>query len=308
MLSIVVPLYNEVEVLISFHDVLYEVLNKIKEPFELIYVDDGSTDGTAQLLEELHQQCDKVNVIFLTANFGHEAAMVAGLNAARGEYIFCMDGDLQHPPSMIPHMFQKIKEGYELVLMRKSSLKTYPLLRLLATRVYYCLLKVVLPHGFDPYISDFFVIKKRIRDIIVRQYVERTRLLRGILQSLGFKKAVLDYEPGWRKAGKSKYSFTSLGLLSLEMLSMFSEKPLRIGILLGFLMALFATIVGIYSLVMYFIDKPVSGYTTIVVLLSLVSAFQFILLGIIGNYVGFVFREIKKRPLYLIERTLFHES
>lgn len=306
MLSIVIPVYNEIEVISVFHESLCRVMDAIDEPYELIYVDDGSTDGTSYFLEKLHHQNVRVNVIFLTTNFGHEAAMMAGIESARGEIIVCMDGDLQHPPGMIPFMIQKAKEGYDLVLMRKSSLKTYPFLRLIGTRLYYYLLKIMLPRSFDPYISDFFAMHKKIKDIIIRHYPEYTRLLRGILQSVGFKKTVLNYEPDFRKAGKSKYTFARLGFLSMEMLAMFSEKPLRLGILLGFLMALFATVVGIYSIVMYFVDRPVSGYTTIVVLISFVSAFQFILLGIIGNYVGFIFKEIKKRPLFLVERTLFH--
>jgi polyisoprenyl-phosphate glycosyltransferase len=302
-LSIVVSVFNEEEMTELFWKEISSTMVLLQEiKWELIFVNDGSTDNTVFLLDELSKNTDNVKVIHLSRNFGHESAMLAGISHSSGDAIICMDADLQHPPSYLPEMITAFINGAEIVTMKKINRKDDGLLAGIASKLFYSLINTLSKNNFEPDASDFFLISGRVAGIITEQFAERTRFLRGLIQIVGFRKVSLDYVSPERHAGKSKYSLYRLLLLSFSAFASFSHIPLRLGLGIGFLFGIFSFSVGIYSLIMHFHGNPVSGYTSIIVLLSFGFSLLFIIIGIIGEYIGFMFSEVKKRPLYIIDR------
>ncbi len=304
-ISVVVSVYNEEDVVVSFWSELSRVIkqqNKLGFGFEVIFVNDGSSDKTPDLLNGIASGTQAAKVIHFSRNFGHEAAMLAGIEHAAGDAVICMDSDLQHPPSEIPLMTERFTEGSEIVTMTRDHRSGGGWMRKLGSTVFYRAINLLSKGDFEPMASDFFLISKRVAGLIVNNYREKTRFLRGLVQSVGFKKSSLTYIAPRREAGKSKYSFFRLFLLSLSAIATFSHMPLRLGLGLGVLFGGFSMAVGIYSIIMKFAGQPFSGYTTIVLLMSFGFAMLFIVIGIIGEYIGYIFTEVKNRPVYIIDR------
>ncbi len=304
-ISIVVSVYNEQEMISLFWEDLKGVINNNKnilDNCEIIFVNDGSKDESGVILDKISASEKNIKTIHFSRNFGHEAAMLAGISNAQGEAIICMDSDLQHPPNCIVDMIKEFKIGTEVITMIRDHRKDGGIIKRITSKMFYRILNKLSNNNFEPYASDFFLISKRVANIIVYKYDERTRFLRGLIQSVGFKKKSLNYISPNRPAGKSKYSISKLFFLSLSAIASFSHLPLRLGIGIGVLFGAFSFIVGIYSLVKYFMDQPLPGYTTIVVLLSFGFSLLFIIIGIIGEYIGYLFNEVKKRPLYIIDK------
>lgn len=310
-ISVVVSVYNEEDVILLFCDELFRVLSLQKEPpitFEVIFVNDGSTDRSQLLLDEIVSSTSFARVIHFSRNFGHEAAMLAGIEHATGDAVICMDSDLQHPPSCIPQMVAQYIQGHEIITMIRDQRADGGILKKISSSLFYWTINVLTKSSFEPMASDFFLISTRVARIITSEYKEKTRFLRGIIQSVGFQKTALPYRAPKRKAGKSKYSIFRLFFLSLSAIATFSHVPLRLGIALGLLFGGFSLLVSIYSLFMKIMGQPFSGYTTIVVLLSSSFAMLFIVMGIIGEYIGYIFTEVKNRPGYIIDRVTRQEN
>ncbi|MCX7861377.1 MAG: glycosyltransferase family 2 protein [Bacteroidales bacterium] len=299
-ISIVVSVYNEQNVIQTFYEKLSETIKNI--PYEILFINDGSTDESAALLNQIASKDVKTKVIHLSRNFGHEAAMLAGIDHAKGKAIICMDADLQHPPSVIPSMLQKFYEGYNIVLMKRKQRADASFFSTLASKLFYKLINYLSPVKFEQNASDFFLIDHKVQQCLIHNFRERTRFLRGFIQLIGFQKASIEFEAPARFAGQSKYNTRKLLKLSINAIAAFSDKPLNLGIIIGLIMGLGSVVVGIYSIVMYFVDKPVSGYTTIVVLMSLMFSINLVIMGIIGKYIAYIFQEIKQRPIYIIDR------
>lgn len=301
-LCIVISVFNEEEVLPDFFSTLKESIDKLDFVTKLVFVNDGSMDNSGDLLDQLAiDYPNLVQVIHLSRNYGHEAAMIAGIDNSDGDALICMDADLQHPPSMIFEMIEAWNKGYQIVTMVRKRRGDGGLKKFFG-RLFYGILSKLSGIKFDSNASDFFLISSRVTSILKEDFRERTRFIRGYIQIMGFKKTSIPYEAPARGAGKSKYSMRKLYSLSTSAIATFSEAPLNISIFIGVLMALFSAIVGIYSLVMYFIDTPVTGYTTTIVLISFVSAIQLFVIGILGKYIGFLFNEVKKRPIYIVDK------
>jgi polyisoprenyl-phosphate glycosyltransferase len=303
--SIVVSVYNEEEMIRLFWEDLNKVTCSNKDLFqnrEVLFINDGSTDNSALLLDEISAGDSNVTVIHLSRNFGHEAAMYAGISYARGDAVICMDSDLQHPPSCLINMIEEFNRGVEVVTMKRKHGEDEGFIKRFASQIFYRIINGLSDSTFEPNASDFFLISKRVAGIVVEQYGERTRFLRGLIQTVGFKKTSLDYVSPGRQAGTSKYPISRLFFLSLSAIASFSHIPLRLGLGIGVLFGLFSFIIGAYSLVMHFFGDPWSGYTTIVVLLSLGFSLLFIIIGIIGEYIGYLFNEVKQRPLFITDR------
>ncbi len=296
-LSVIVSIFNEEHVIRLFYDELMLYVPREYE-YEIVFVNDGSTDDSQKIISEIISENKHVKSILFSRNFGHEAAMLAGIDHATGDILICMDSDLQHPPALIPEMINRFKQGNVDVInmVRKKNTSIF-------SAFFYKLIKIISPFNIEADASDFFLISKKIAKILKNNYRERVRFLRGFIQMLGFNKTTMLFDVGKRAEGESKYSFLKLLTLSFTAISTLSKLPLKLGIYLGFLSGVFGIVLSIYSIIMKIIQQPVSGYTTIIVFLSLMFSIQFFILGVIGEYIGFLFDEQKKRPIYIIDAT-----
>ncbi len=294
-------MFNEAAVLPAFLERARRALDGLGADAELLVVDDGSTDGGGAVVAAAAAADPRVRLLTLSRNFGHEAAMIAGIDHARGAAVACMDGDLQHPPEELPRLLAAHRAGADVVMMIRTDSEALSPGRRLLSRLFYWLLGVLAPAGLEPNASDFFLVSRRVAAVLRADYRERVRFLRGYVQVVGFRKVSLPYRAARRAHGRSRYSLAALLELSLHAILGFSNLPLRLGVLVAGLTAGLGAVVGAYSLVMRWLGDPPSGYTTIVVLLCFLFAVQFLLTGVIGEYVGHVFAEVKRRPLYLVD-------
>ncbi|MDL2296544.1 glycosyltransferase family 2 protein [Bacteroidales bacterium OttesenSCG-928-B11] len=299
-LSVVVSVYNEEESLPSFYAVLSDELAKLPVTAEIIFVNDGSRDGSLSILKSFLEQDARVIIVDFSKNFGHEAAMIAGIDKSRGESVVCMDADLQHPPHYIAEMLCKRSEGFDIVNMVRNSRADAGFLKRWTSSFFYWMTNRIIHEKLEPNASDFFMISKRIAAVLKTDYRERTRFLRGFIQIMGFKKTQIQFDAPKRIAGESKYSLFKLIVLSFSAVSALSKAPLKIALWSSALFGLFSLIVIVYSLIMWIVDTPVSGYTTIVILISAMFSVNLLVIGIIGEYIGFLFDEVKKRPIYTV--------
>lgn len=300
-ITVVVSVFNEVEVLPKFYEELSCAVYEAGVYAEFLFVNDGSCDGSGALLKELAGRDRRVKIINLSRNYGHEAAMIAGIDHSTGNPVICMDADLQHPPVKIIDMLEQFRNGFDIVCMKRIDSNNLSPLRMMKSRLFYHLLNTLSPMEFEAGASDFFLLSRRVADVLKVEFRERIRFLRGYVQTLGFSKSVLSYTANERACGKSKYSFGDLFGLSLNAFFSFSNLPLRLGIITGLLVGGFSVVVGIYSIVMRFVGDAPSGYTTIVVLVSFLFAIQFFITGIIGEYIGVILIQSRERPIYLVD-------
>ncbi|MBO7595291.1 MAG: glycosyltransferase family 2 protein [Salinivirgaceae bacterium] len=299
--SIVVSVYNEEAVIEQFYSTLTEIVTKLKYTVEILFVNDGSTDNSRQLLDNYAEKDNRVKAIHFSRNFGHEAAMIAGIDNACGDVIICMDADLQNPPQLIESMLDKYTEGNDIVTMVREGRADGGLYKRITSSLFYSVINHLSDTQLKPNASDFFLISKKVADVLRNNYRERTRFLRGFIQIVGFKTATMPYYAPKRAAGESKYSFMKLAHFAFNSLVSFSKAPLKLGIYSGLLFSLLSVVLIIFSLVMWIVDRPVSGYTTIVIFLSAFAGILLIVVGIIGYYIGFILDEVKGRPLYIIQ-------
>ncbi|MDR2084570.1 MAG: glycosyltransferase family 2 protein [Bacteroidales bacterium] len=307
-LSVVVSVYNEEEILNEFYTILKSEIENLKITYEIIFVNDGSIDSSIDILKKLSDSDKKLKVIDFSRNFGHEAAMIAGIDYCTGNYVICMDSDLQHPPRLIAEMLSKANEGYDIINMVRLERKDGGLLKKITSKIFYKLLNNMASVRFEENASDFFLISKKVANILRTQYRERTRFLRGIIQIVGFNKTNIEFVAEERKAGKSKYNFLKLLRLSFTAVSSFSKMPLQLGIVAGIIFLVLSLVLLIYSIIMWSMHKTIPGYTTLIVFLSAFAGIQLFITGLIGQYIGYMFDEIKRRPIYSIGNTINIES
>ena len=299
--SVVVSVYNEEDIIGKFHSTIVDELNKVNLDYEILYVNDGSRDKSEELIKGLIKGSKSAKLVSFSRNFGHEAAMLAGIDKSTGDCIICMDADLQHPPKEIPLMIEKFQSGVDVLTMIRTKNPDSNIFQGLTSRLFYTVLNKMSGQNFDINASDFFLISKKVGDVIKTEFREQSRFLRGFIQIMGFNKDKLEYEANQREAGESKYSFTKLLKFSFNVMLTFSNLPLRLGATFGILAGLFGASIGIWEIIMKFKGETPPGYATIVVLMSFLFAVLFILLGIIGEYLAVIFREVKGRPIYIIQ-------
>ena len=294
LLSVVVSVYNEEKALEDFYREATGVLKGIAWEYELIFVNDGSGDQSLSILERLAAGDSNVKVVSFSRNFGHEAAMIAGLDYSRGDGIICMDADLQHPPECF-------ERGYEVINMVRTRNKTAGLVKNITSSGFYWLINHISDVHFEANASDFFAISRHVAQVLKENYREKVRFLRGYVQNVGFKKTTIEYEARARVAGESKYSIKKLFVFSINTILCFSNMPLKLGIYAGIFSALLGLLVMIYTL--FTRRGAPSGYATIVVLICFMFAMMFVIIGIIGEYIAILFTELKDRPIYIVDRT-----
>lgn len=298
--SVVIPLYNEVENLRVLHTRLTDVMSGLKEPYEIIYVDDGSTDGSFQTLKELHREDNRVKVISFTRNFGQHIAVTAGLDHSKGESVILMDADLQDKPEEIPKLLDKLREGYDIVYGHRSE-RQDSFFKKISSNVYLYLLSKLTNETINPELSPFRIMSRRVVDYF-NQFRERSRFYGGMVAWMGFPYAIVPVEHGERFSGKTKYNLSGMLKLGIEGVISFSDIPLRMIGRFGLLVSAISFIIGLYYLLVWIIHGiPTPGYTSIIVAIFFMGGIQLIVLGIISRYIGSVHIEIKKRPLYVIK-------
>ena len=301
LLSVVVSVYNEEKALEDFYKETTGILKDVDWAYELIFVNDGSSDQSLAILERLSASDRAVKVVSFSRNFGHEAAMSAGLDYSSGDGIICMDADLQHPPECIPVILKRLTQGYEVINMVRTRNKTAGFIKNITSSGFYWLINHISDVHFESNASDFFAISRHVAQVLKDSYREKVRFLRGYVQNVGFKKTTIEYEARARVAGESKYSIKKLFVFSINTILCFSNMPLKLGIYAGIFSALLGFAVMIYTLLTR--RGAPSGYATIVVLLCFMFAMMFILIGIIGEYIAILFTELKDRPIYIVDRT-----
>ena len=299
MLTVVVSVYNEEAALPLCHERLTEVLRESGREYTLLFVNDGSRDRSAEILDCLAEEDPHVRVLHFSRNFGHEAAMIAGIDYAEGAVI-CMDADLQHPPQCIPAILAKLDEGFDVISMVRTANRSAGIIKNLTSSAFYGVMNALSGTRFEKNASDFFAVSVRAAEVLRRDYRERVRFLRGYVQSLGFRSTALQYEAAERAAGQSKYSLAKLFRFSMNTIMSFSDLPLRLGIYAGIASGLLGLILLIYSIVMKVRIGAPAGYTTIIVVICFMFAVLFLILGIMGQYIGVLFEEVKGRPIYIV--------
>ncbi len=303
--SIVFSVFNEEGSLPLLISGLREMTAHHSGEWEFLFVDDGSTDGSAQVISRFREQGiygGTIRLLRFSRNFGHEAAMIAGIDHATGDAVIVMDADLQHPLGMIPAMISRHHEGFAIVTMNRHSNQGNSSTGSFFSSLFYGIINRLSSEKLQKNSSDFFLINREVATLLRHDFRERNRFLRGIIQIIGFSSTSLSYDAPDRVAGKTKYSFFKLTRLTAQAITSFSNAPLYLGIWFGFAFSLLSIILGLYSLgVFFFGQTPPSGYTTIILFLSVSFAILFFLMGIIGIYTGYLFDEQKKRPIYIME-------
>ena len=298
--SIVASVYNEEAGIQLFYNALGETMQNLGVTYEIIFVNDGSSDNSLHFLQQFAQADKTVRVIDFSRNFGHEAAMLAGIDHAVGNAIICMDSDLQHPPAFIAEMLQKHNAGFDVVNMVRTDRKDNSVMQKMRSKLFYRFMNGISSVQLAENASDFFLISRKVSTILRNDFRERTRFLRGIIQLVGFKKTIIEYVAPPRIAGESHYSFVKLLKLSFTAVSSFSNVPLRLGIFVGLLFIAVSVALIVYSIVMWLLGETIPGYTTLITFMSAFAGIQLFITGLIGQYLSYIFDEIKGRPIYIV--------
>lgn len=301
LLTIVIPVFNEIEVLETSHKNLVEVLNTLPYDHEIFYVDDGSKDGTGKLIEKIHESDDSVVGIYLSRNFGHQAALTAGLDAANGDVVISMDCDGQHPPSMIPEILSLYEQGYDIVQTQRLENQNLPALKKATSKIFYGLINKISGTYINPGAADFRALSREALNAL-KAMPEYHRFLRGMIAWMGFRSIILPYQEADRMMGVSKYSLGKMVRLASDAVFSFSLVPLYIGLSAGGVFIVLAVAQIAYVLFLWAAglhDKIEPGWSSLMAVLLIASGIIMILLGFIGVYIGYIFQQVKGRPVYL---------
>ena len=307
LLSVVVPCYNEEESVALFYSELMQHISFLEErhmELELLYIDDGSRDRTAEEVKRLREKDERVHLLSFSRNFGKEAAMFAGLENANGDYVVLMDVDLQDPPSLLPEMFSYVEQGYDSVATRRVSRKGEPPVRSFFARMFYRLMRKISKTEIMDGARDYRLMTRQMVDAILSMR-EYNRFTKGIFGWVGFETKWLEYENVERARGETKWSFWKLFLYSLEGITAFSTLPLMLASVVGVLFCIIAFLMIIFIIVRKLIfGDPVSGWPSLVCIILMTSGVQFFCTGILGQYLAKTYMEVKHRPIYLVKEKL----
>ena len=302
-LSVVVPVYNEQEVLLESYRRLSKVLSGMEERYELVFVDDGSRDATRAILRELARRDPNVRFIGFSRNFGHQAAITAGVDASAGKAVVIIDADLQDPPELIPRMVAKWKEGYEVVYGKRTKRKGETAFKKITAALFYRFLRAMANQDIPVDAGDFRLLDRRICRILLENVNERCRYMRGLVSWMGFRQTFIEYEREERFAGVTKYPLKKMVRLAMDAITAFTM-PLKIATWVGFSLSglsFLYLLVNIY--LKLFTDVTWPGWTSLIVVSLFFNGVILIMLGLMGEYIARIIEEVKGRPLYLVAET-----
>ena len=305
-ISVVIPMYNEEEVVKTSYLRIEKVLEELKQyEYEIIFIDDGSKDKTLELLQEIAKENEKVVILSLSRNFGHQVAVTAGIQYVTGDAVIIMDADLQDPPELIPEMIALWEEGNEVIYAQRKSRKGESAFKLLTAKMFYNTLNALSDVEIPKDTGDFRLVDKKVIDVI-NSMPEHNKFLRGLFSWVGFRQKAYSYERQERKAGKTKYPFQKMWKLASDGIISFSTKPLKIVGGLGCITIILSIAILIYSLLSYafHLNHLTPGWTSIMVAITLFSGVQLVSIWIISEYIARIYDETRHRPEYIIDKKI----
>lgn len=308
MISIVTPVYNEEDNVVFFHDEVTKVMEKLGMDYELIYVNDGSRDKTDLLIHQLAAHDPHVRALTFARNFGHQIAITCGMDFARGDAVITMDGDMQHPPALIPKLIEKWQEGYDIVQTIRTATEDAGFVKKLTSSGYYAVINSISTTRVVPGGSDFRLMDRKALDTFLK-FREHSRFIRGIVGGLGFKQTSIEFTAPARHAGVSKFSMKKMLHFAMDGIITNSTVPLRMAFYIGLLAGFAGFLVILHVLWCVLMGLAVPGWATMTILISIFGGLNLMCLGVLGEYLGHIFEETRNRPLYwLSDDTAGHEG
>ena len=306
-ISIVICCYNEYTNLPTVVSAIHKYMDEIGYPYEIVAVNDGSSDGSQQLLEEMSAKDDKLFYIELSRNFGHQYALKAGLDYATGDCIISMDADMQHPPRMLREFVEKWEEGYDIVYTRRMSDPSLGAFKRLSSKYFYKFINAASDIELESGVADFRLMDRRAANVLINMKGSNL-FIRGIVHWIGFRQYAIDYMPDKRLSGTSKYTFKKMMTLAVNGVISFSSKPLHIALYLGFIIALASILFIPYTLYSLYTGHIQAGWMSLILTIAFLGGLQLCILGIIGLYIGRIFNQTKGFPAYVVRSTNLNED
>jgi len=303
--TVIVPVFNEEKLVEQFYSRVKSAIAHIRShSFTLLFVNDGSTDSSLEKLKNLALRDTAVRIVDFSRNFGHQAAIFAGIQHSQGEAAVIIDGDLQDPPEVIPQMIKKWEQGFEVVYGKRISREGESAFKRFTAFLFYRLMRVLSDTDVPKDVGDFRLIDRKVIDVL-KTHSERNIFMRGLISWIGFRQTFVEYERDRRYAGDTKYSLIRMLNFALDGITSFSIKPLRLSLMTGFVCILIGVALVIYTLVMKYVypETVISGWTSLFIAVIFFGGVQLFTMGIVGEYVGKIYRETKQRPLYIVRGT-----
>lgn len=305
--SIIIPCYNETGNIKVLYQRILESVNKLDVDYELIFIDDGSIDETFNIIKSLHKENSKTKLVSFSRNFGHQAAIIAGLDFCKGDCAIMMDADLQHPPELIPEMISLWKDGFEIVNTIRDETSSETFFKKLTSRGFYKLINMISKTKIEAGSADFRLLDRKVIESF-KEIGEYSIFIRGMINWMGFNSTQIHYSSSERFSGASKYSIRKMISFALDGITSSSSMPLHISMVLGLLISLLSFIYLVYALyIRFFTNEALEGWTSIIISVLFIGGIQLISIGILGEYLGKIFYEVKKRPRYIINKRIGFE-
>lgn len=302
-LSIVVPVYNEEMIIDELARRMLEAARSITDNYEIIFVNDGSRDSSLEKLKAVCSKDSKLHYITFSRNFGHQIAITAGMDAARGEAIVTIDGDLQDPPELIPEMYKQYQDGYKVVYAKRSKRKGETLFKRVTAKMFYRLMARLVSFEIPLDVGDFRLISRDVLEYL-KQMKEYDKYIRGQIAWLGFRSTYVMFERDERRFGTTNYPFKKMLRLAFNGITAFSDSPLKVATKLGFAVCIISFLIGVYALWAYFMDaRTVPGWASTIISITFLGGVQLLSLGIIGEYISRIISNVRNRPLYVIDKS-----
>lgn len=306
-ISVIVPMYFEQEVAQEFHRRIDATLNGNYD-YEIIYVDDGSKDDTLKILKDIKKTDKHVKILSFSRNFGHQAAVTAGVDKAKGDAVVIIDADLQDPPELIPDMINMWQQGNDVVYAKRKKRKGESAFKLFTAKMFYKILRGLTSTDIPADTGDFRLMDRKVVEAF-KKMSEHNRFIRGMVPWLGFKQVPIEYERDVRFAGVTKYPFRKMVKFAIDGIMSFSTKPLQLVFQLGVLAILISLGILIYALVIKIMGKAdLEGWTSLVVIITFFGGVQLLSVGVLGQYIGRIYEEVQSRPIYLVDEDIDGED
>lgn len=300
MTTVIIAIYNEEENIIPLYN---ELTALIPQPYEIIWVDDGSDDQSLNTIKEISHNNSHVKCLSFSRNFGHQSALMAGLHYATGEIIIIMDGDFQHPPSVLPILLNEISQGFDIVSGKRRQTGSKRTSKTITSKFFYWLINLLSDTRIEEDSADFRVFNKKVLDTVL-QFEEKDLFLRGIFSWIGYKRKTVEYDAPERKHGKTKYTGRKMVSLGIKGITSFTFKPLRFSLIIGCIVFFVSFVLAVAAVIAYFNGYTVRGWTSIIIAIMLLGGIQLLFLGLIGEYIASLLTETKKRPMYIIDEKI----